>query len=194
MNLKELYPVVLKKLKTELSPKMYYHSVDHTLDVYCAVNRIAKSENINETELTILKTAALFHDIGLITKYKNHEDISAEMAIKILPDFNYTTSEIDLISSIILKTKLPQSADNMLEKILCDADLDYLGRSDFFMISHKLRYEWEELGYLHSTLKEWYQLQIKFLTEHKYYTKSAIDLRQNGKLKNIEDIKELLNY
>jgi hypothetical protein len=50
------------------------------------------------------------------------------------------------------------------------------------------------LGYLHCTLKEWYQLQIKFLTEHKYYTKTAIDLRQNGKLKNIEDIKELLNF
>ncbi len=194
MNLKELYPIVIKKLKSELSPKMFYHSVDHTLDVYCATNRIAKSENLDENELIILKTAALFHDIGLIKKYKDHEDVSAEIAREFLPEYDYSPDEIDLISSIIMKTKLPQSAENKLEKILCDADLDYLGRSDFYMISHKLRHEWEELGFWHSSLKEWYQLQVKFLSEHQYYTKTAIDLRQNGKLKNIQEIKNLLNF
>jgi hypothetical protein len=108
-----------------------------------------------------------------------------------LPSFGYTEAEIDLVCSLINATRLPQIANTKLEKILCDADLDYLGRDDFSMIAHKLRYEWEELGYLHSTLKEWYLLQVEFLEGHQYFTDSAKILRHNGKIKNLLEIKDL---
>lgn len=184
---------LILKLKNELSHKLYYHSVEHTLDVLCAANRLAKTEKISDNDLILLKTAALFHDAGLIEKYKDHEEVSARIAKEILPDYGYTITDIETVSSIILTTKLPQQAQTQLEKILCDADLDYLGRSDFFMIAHTLRYEWEESGYLQMSLKEWYQLQFKFLNEHRYFTYSANDLRFHGKQKNLNEIKELLN-
>ncbi|NVN96225.1 MAG: HD domain-containing protein [Bacteroidetes bacterium] len=181
---------ILKKLRNELSPKLYYHSVDHTIDVYNATLRLAKTEKINRNDLLLLKTAALFHDAGLIKKYREHEDASIEIAKNTLTEFGYTQADIDIICSLISSTRLPQNPENKIAKILCDADLDHLGRDDFFMIAHKLRYEWGELGYLHSTLKEWYQLQIIFLEEHRYFTHSANDLRYNGKIKNLSEIKD----
>lgn len=182
---------VVNKLKKELSPKFYYHSPEHTLDVYNASIRFAKMENLNGHNLILLKTAALYHDIGFIKKYKDHEDISIEIAKETLVEFGYSHEDIDIICHLINCTRLPQKAENIMEEILCDADLDYLGRDDFFMIAQKLRYEWEELGYLHSTLREWYEFQINFLEEHHYFTNSGKYLRHNGKIKNLLEIKNL---
>ena len=182
---------IVSKLRTELTPKLYYHSPEHTIDVYNATLRLAKLEKISGHDLLLLKTAALYHDAGLIKRYKEHEDASVQIAIETLPEFGYSSEDIEIICRLIASTCLPQAAESKIEKILCDADLDYLGRDDFFMIAHKLRYEWEELGFLHSTLKEWYQIQIDFLGEHHYYTPSANDLRYNGKIKNLLEIKDL---
>ncbi|MFZ4401239.1 MAG: HD domain-containing protein [Bacteroidales bacterium] len=191
INFAALKKFVLQKLRNELSPKLYYHSIEHTIDVFNASSRLAKMEKIKGQDLILLKTAALLHDIGLIKKYKEHEDASIQIARESLSVFAYSKDDIDTICRMINCTRLPQCPENKMEKILCDADLDYLGRDDFFMIAHKLRYEWEELGYLHSTLKEWYQLQIKFLEEHHYFTNAANDLRYNGKIKNLLEIKDL---
>jgi uncharacterized protein len=182
---------ILTKLKKELSHKLYYHSPEHTIDVYNATIRLAKMEKVTGHDLLLLKTAALYHNSGLTVKYKEHEIVSIQIASKHLPEFGYEPQDIDLICSLIASTRLPHNATTKLEEIICDADLDYLGRDDFFMIAHKLRYEWEELGYLHSTLKEWYQIQINFLSEHKYFTESAKMMRHNGKIKNLLEVQDL---
>jgi HD superfamily phosphodiesterase len=191
INFTAVKKFAINRLRKELSRKLYYHSPDHTIDVFNATVRLAKMEKIRGHDLLLLKTAAIYHDIGLIKKYKDHEKESIQIAAETLPEFGYSSEDILIICRLIECTRLPQGAENKLEKILCDADLDYLGRDDFFMIAHKLRYEWEELGYLHSTLKEWYDLQIKFLEEHHYFTNSANDLRYNGKIKNLLEIKDL---
>ena len=92
-----------------------------------------------------------------------------------------------------MTTKLPQSAKEKLEQIICDADLDYLGRDDFYMISHRLKLEWNIFNIKPTTLKEWYGLQIEFLKNHNYFTVSAIETREEGKLKNLHEIMEIMN-
>ncbi len=92
---------------------------------------------------------------------------------------------------MIITTKLPQSANTLLEKIICDADLDYLGRPDFFMISLRLKYEWDVLGIKPTTLKEWFKIQIDFLTSHKYFTDSARALRQKMKDEHVKQVKDI---
>ena len=57
---------------------------------------------------------------------------------KLLPEFGYSETEIDTICGMILATKFPQQPHNRLEEIMCDADLDYLGRPDFFSIGNTL--------------------------------------------------------
>jgi predicted metal-dependent HD superfamily phosphohydrolase len=192
MKFAKVKKFILDKLKKELKPNLYYHGVHHTIDVLEASKRIAKMENINGTELTLLKTAALFHDIGFLIKYKSNEQESAKIAKEILPDFDYKSNEINRICNMVLSTKIPQSPKTLLDKILCDADLDYLGRDDFFIVGQKLHREWNEYG-IKCSLKQWYMQQVDFITNHKYFTESEISLRYNKKMLHLSQIKELLN-
>jgi hypothetical protein len=93
---------------------------------------------------------------------------------------------------MILATKLPQKPGDKLSEILCDADLDYLGRDDFYINALKLYREWNELGIIMS-LKEWYHLQVDFLKSHTYFTDTAIKRRQKKKNFHLNQVKELLN-
>lgn len=138
---------VLNKLKKELKPNLFYHCFDHTIDVYESAINLAKFENITGNDLVYLETAALFHDTGFLFAYNDHEEGSIEFAKTHLPCFGYTKEEIDIITKMIRTTKLPQSPTTLTEKILCDADLDYMGRDDFFMIANRLLCEWNLNGF-----------------------------------------------
>jgi hypothetical protein len=70
---------------------------------------------------------------------------------------------------------------------MCDADLDYLGRDDFHVIADYLRRELREHGKLNSD-RLWDQIQVSFLNQHTYFTKSAIRLRQAKKEKHLQEI------
>ncbi|MFA8299063.1 MAG: HD domain-containing protein [Hyphomicrobiales bacterium] len=194
MNYKGAYKVIVPKLLKELDPNLYYHSTSHTMDVIESATKLCEIEGLSKEDTILVKTAALFHDTGMLKTYQGHEDASIEIANEILPGYGYTEEQIQKINRMILTTKLPQSATTICEKIICDADLDYLGRKDFFMISHQLRYEWEVLGLKQTNLIEWYQSQILFLEHHEYFTKSAFESRSEGKKKNLILIKELLNF
>lgn len=185
---------ILGELQKGLKPTLYYHDINHTLDVYHSVERIAALEKVSKHEEILIKTAALFHDSGMLRTYIGHEEASCEIAQETLPKYNYQREEVNCICKMIMTTKLPQSASEKLEMIICDADLDYLGRDDFYMISHRLKLEWNLRNINKTTLKEWYELQVKFLENHTYFTKAACDSRFKGKQINLEQIKELLNH
>ena len=194
MNFEKARDFIIKKLSEELNPDLTYHSIEHTLDVLQAATNLAGLEKLNGRDQTLLKTAALFHDSGMLKTYIGHEDASVEIVQEYLPDFEYNQDEINTVSKMIITTKLPQSATTFLEKILCDADLDYLGREDFFMIAHQLQYEWNVLGVRPTTLREWYDLQIKFLEDHEFFTASAQKLRNEKKADNLKQVKELVCF
>ena len=183
---------VLKKLRDELKPELYYHCYHHTIDVYESTKKLAKLENIVGKDLILLETAALFHDTGFLVKYEDHEEQSASVARKYLPQFGYSSEDIEKICQMIVSTKLPQSPKNILDKILCDADLDYMGRDDFFMIANKLLCEWNVNG-IFTTLKKWYHIQVDFLSNNNYFTKSAKMMHKEKKKKNLSQILELLS-
>lgn len=193
MNFEGAKNFILNKLTRELDPRLTYHSLAHTLDVHDSAVRIGKLEGLSEYSLVLLRTAAVFHDSGMLITYRGHEEASVQIIRDILPGFSYTPEEISRIESMIHTTKIPQSADEKLSMILCDADLDYLGREDYFMISHQLKYEWDVLNINPTTLSDWYALQLKFVGNHRYFTKSARETRQDKKLSNLAQIREILN-
>jgi predicted metal-dependent HD superfamily phosphohydrolase len=184
---------MLDKLSKELSPNLYYHDINHTLDVLRSAEILMDAEQIDTSEQIIVKTACVFHDSGMLRTYVGHEEASCGLAIEILPAFNYPDQAIARINRMIMTTKLPQSATDPLEQIICDADLDYLGRNDFFMISHRLKFEWDIHNFKKTTLKEWYDLQVSFLTNHVYFTKAAIESREAMKQQNLREIIQLMN-
>jgi len=184
---------IVQRLKAELKPTLYYHSVEHTLDVHKAASRLTESEQIEEKYQTLIETAALYHDAGILVRYTEHETASADLAKMILPRFDYAPDEIDYINRLIMVTRLPQRPSSLEEKILCDADLDYLGRDDFFIHAFQLRLEWQVNGIKQMNLHDWFTSQVSFLSGHQYFTKSAILLRNEQKQKNLQEIMQLLN-
>lgn len=188
----DLQELLLNKLEKELPPHLYYHNVKHTIDVVTQVELIGLGEGVSDEELLIMKTAALFHDSGHILGYDEHERFSTLIAREILPDYFYTQTQIEQICELIFATQMPPNPKNKLEEIICDADLDYLGRSDMIPVSTMLYRELKEFNMVKSW-NEWNRMQIKFISKHQYFTNTALSLREVNKQKQIERIKGLLN-
>jgi predicted metal-dependent HD superfamily phosphohydrolase len=193
MSLTNLTEFIVEKMRRELPEYVVYHSVEHTLDVHQAAIRLAGLEGLDEASTRLVSAAALLHDSGITVSFKNHEDISADIAEKYLPSFGFKPEEIEKIKQMIITTKLPQSATTIEAQILCDADLDYLGRGDFFIIGQKLRLEWELSGNK-INLCEWYIIQMDFLKKHQYFTESARKLREQRKQENLMEIEHLCTF
>ena len=179
---------IFQKLENELPRHLSYHSVEHINDVRDAAERIGKAENITDHERLLLLTAACYHDAGFIKGAKEHEMESCRIASEALPQFGYSETDIATINGMIMATKIPQSPNNHLEQILADADLDYLGRDDFFTIGEKLFNELSMFGFINSE-NEWNKLQERFLTAHHYFTETAIATRQQQKEEHLQTIK-----
>jgi adenylate cyclase len=187
----DLQEYILDMIEKDLPPDLFYHNLKHTVDVVTEVELIGWAEGSSDEELLILKTAALFHDTGHTIAYDNHEFHGTQIARKILPKFNYTQEEIDNICDLIMSTKLPPNPQNLLEAILCDADLDYLGRIDFIPVSNTL---FEELKIRNkiTTLNDWNLMQLSFISKHQYFTETARKLREVNKQIQIDRIKKLI--
>ena len=184
---------IVSRLENELDANLYYHDVYHTTrSVLPAAKHLAELCRIGSENLLLLKTAVLFHDTGYIEQYSENEPIGAAIAARHLPDFGYTGEQVEVIQGLILATRMPQSPRTLLEQIICDADLDSLGRDDFFIHSEKLRLELMSRGNYFSLMK-WYKIQVEFLQSHTYFTQEAHTLRDPGKQKNLEEMLNLLH-
>jgi class 3 adenylate cyclase len=187
----DLQEIVLDKLERELPSYLYYHNVKHTVDVVTEVELIGWAEGVDDEDILVLKTAGLFHDFGHIIAYDEHELHGTQLAQEYLPKYGYTKQQIERICDVIMATKLPPEPKNLLEKIICDADLDYLGRSDMIPVSNTLYKELKEQDKI-GTLNDWNKLQLKFISGHSYFTRTAQSLREVNKQKQIERIRDLI--
>lgn len=191
MDFEVVKQLVLDKLSNDLHKNLTYHCVSHTIDVMESAERLAIYEGVNGHDIELIKTAALLHDLGFLESYQGHEDISIRMAGEMLPQYGYSDEDIEKIQGMIRSTQIPQTPTNKLEEILADADLDYLGRDDLFLIGQRLQYEWLKHGFI-ATLKEWHEKQLTFLKAHSYFTPSANKLRAKTKAENIDQLESLL--
>jgi len=187
----DMQELVLDKLERELPDYLFYHNVKHTVDVVTEVELIGWGEGCTDEEILLLKTAGLFHDAGHTVAYDDHEFHGAVIAREMLPKYNYTSEQIERICSVIMSTKLPPKPTNLLEEIICDSDLDYLGRSDFIPVSNTLFEELKAQNKMGS-LNDWNKIQVKFISGHQYFTKTARSLREVNKNLQIERIRNLI--
>lgn len=187
-----LFKDIKQKLRNELPAGIYYHNEKHALNIMNATEFLGFGEEIYNEDILILKTAALLHDIGFLSQYHNNEKVGAEFAKSILPNYNFSEDQIELIASLIVATEPNREPKTLLEEIMKDADLDYLGRNDFREISHKLMNEYIENQVVKTPI-EFHEAQVKFLLSHKFYTDTAKSSRKEKKKKNIELAVELYN-
>jgi len=187
----DIQEMILDKLESELPAYLYYHNVKHTVDVVTEVELIGWAEGLDDEGILLLKTAALFHDAGHTIEYDEHEYHGTQLVKSLLPEYGYSEEQIRKICEIIMATKLPPQPRDIYQEIICDADLDYLGRSDMIPVSNTLFKELNEQDKI-GTLNEWNKLQLKFISGHTYFTKTARSLREVNKQKQIERIKKLI--
>jgi len=171
---------VLARLKSELPQYLAYHGMNHTLDVLNVCDQYIRRENLSEEERYLLRIGAIVHDMGFLIGPANHEAVGAEMAGVLMKDLGMKQHIIEQVKGLVMATKIPQTPLNYLQKIICDADLDYLGRDDYPTISVKL---FEELKHMNiiTTEQQWKDLQINFLKSHHFQTPFAIKNREPKK-------------
>lgn len=190
IDLDKIRKHVLLKLEDNLPPHLTYHSVGHTNDVLKQAVVIAEEEGItSRSEILLLQVGALYHDAGFVAVYNGHEEKGCEIATEELAQFGLGTDDISTICSLIMATKMPQSPQTILEKIICDADLDYLGRGDYYMTSENLYHEALHEGLVRDE-HEWTLQQVSFLEKHRYFTGTSRLKREPLKQQHLEELKK----
>jgi uncharacterized protein len=176
------------RLAAELSPLFTYHSLWHTeSEVVRVVDQLARASGLSEDERLLLQTAAWFHDLGCVVQRFEHEAIGVGIVDVMLPGWGYSPAQVRAVQDMIMATRLPQSPRTALEELLADADLDVLGRADYFERNAVLRDELARLGAQLTDL-EWCRDQQRFLIEHHYFSPAARQLREAGKQRNIAQL------
>jgi HD superfamily phosphodiesterase len=187
MSIDKLKNFITSKLSNELPKTLSYHNLSHTLYVFEEVNGYIYRLKIGDHDALLLRTAALLHDIGFIWVYSNHEERGVQFAEDELPKWGYSENDIKIISGMIMSTKIPQSPKTLLEEIICDSDLGYLGTDTFYTTSQCLFKEFLEYKILKKP-EDWDQVQIDFLKSHTFQTEYAKGHRDPLKQKYLSEL------
>ncbi len=190
MVFEEIQHTVYQEILAKLPEHLTYHNLDHTAYVIEKAIFLAMELKVSANDLHLLKLAALFHDTGFIDIPKNHEEKSCNIAKGYLEN-NYPESELKKIYGMIMATKIPQSPTTLLENILADADLEYLGTDLFEKIGKTL---FEELKHFNPDFTEqaWDELQLVFMQKHHFHTEYCQKHREPKKQENLLTVKKRL--
>jgi putative nucleotidyltransferase with HDIG domain len=168
---------------------LLYHNLAHTQKVAKAALRIADHYQLNERDLFIVTTAAWFHDIGYLDDFDHHEIKGVQVAVAFLREHGVLEEITQAVSNCILATRMPQSATNRLEEIVCDADMFHLGSEEFTENNKLLRKEIEIKRKISISKDEWRNNTILFLEAHRYYTDYCQSLLNGKKNQILESLK-----
>ena len=182
---------ILGKLRHGLPRTRTYHNFSHTLDVYRSAVALAMQYDLDKEEMDLLRTAALYHDSGFLIQDHEHEMAGCSIAREALPEFGYSEAQIERVCDLVMATKLPTDPKDTLGMILCDADLDYLGRSDFFRIGATLFQEFKHYGIVKDE-RGWNELQVRFMESQTYYTPISRAEREPVKQLHLQKVKAWL--
>lgn len=184
----------LERLQQELQPHVVYHSVAHTAcEVIQAVEQMVVLEGVAAADAVLLRTAVYFHDLGFIQQRIGHEQAGVQIACEVLPRFGYSTAQIETVCNLIMATRMPQTPHTLFEQIIADADLSVLGGADFAIRNQQLRLEIAAEGTGFSDTA-WYEGQVAFLQQHRYWTAAARSLYDAAKQRHLAQFQALLGH
>lgn len=190
--LEKIESYIYNFFKEKATGEYVYHDITHTQNVVEMAEKLAKKEKLNDDEIEILKIASWFHDLGYYDNHENHEEESCRIAEEFLKKENYPDEKIEQVKSCILATKMAHSPKNKLEEIICDADLSHLGSKDFEDRNELFRIELEKTTGKKFKEFEWLENNVNFLTEHKFYTRYALENFEEQKIENLVKIRKKL--
>ena len=168
-----------------------YHNIQHTLDVVAAAKELGSAFNLHSKEEELLILAAWFHDSGYDKGPIGHEERSCQYAKAFLEKHSFEESDIKIIQNCIMATKMPQSPNSLLEKILCDADMSHLGKKIYWERCGRIRQEFTLTQNKTMSEPEWIQFELDFINNQEYHTQKAKELFDTRKQKHIRQLNKL---
>jgi predicted metal-dependent HD superfamily phosphohydrolase len=178
--------------KDKLPDDNCYHNLTHTEEVVGVAKELARLSNVNDEDMETLIIAAWFHDIGYLKQCEGHEEASAEMAADFLQSNNYPDDKINKVKDLIRVTRIPQRPKNLLQEIICDADLHHLGVKDFAEKGEMLRCEIEKYVDKKFSNSDWLKNNIMFFKHQEFFTPAAKEKFEAQKKINLNKIKDEL--
>ena len=178
------------RMERELASYCTFHSLVRTKDeIIPTVQILSEAAGLDEQQALLLRTAAWFQDLGRIEQHDDHRLRSAQIAGNVLPVFGFAPEQVAIITDLILATRMPQTPRNELESIIADADLAWLGQTEFFEQSQRLRTELIYTGVLLTDMA-WHERLLRLLQSHHYHTPIACELYDEQKLVNLHALAE----
>lgn len=185
----EVEKYVYSLLSEKLHSNYLYHNLAHTQRVVEKTREISANLEVTVIDVENLEIAAWFHDVGFIESGDNHEEKSVKIAVDFLKSHKLSEDRLQVITGLILATKMNSVPETILEKILRDSDAAHLASKNFFNYNSLLRKEWELVLDKKYTNKEWIALNLSFFTQkHRYYTDFALKNWSKAKEKNLSKI------
>lgn len=179
--------------KDKLSSVYFYHNFIHTVYTVNKAEEIMKNTPVSEEDQEKVLVALWFHDTGYIECALNHEERSVEVMKAFLHEENYPEDYIADVEKLILATKIHYEPQNLLEKIVKDADFSHFAGHDYTDISDALRKEWELTNVRCFSNEEWNAGNLDMLkNKHTFYTDYAKENWEPLKKKNIKKIEKKL--
>lgn len=174
--------------KRNEKPYLLYHNIVHTHHVVKRTQEIAGFYELNNEDLFVLQTAAWFHDTGhLLGVLERHEEAGVRLMVNFLSD-RVWEPVLDRIAHCIMATSSLVKPVSLVEMILCDADTYHLGTPEFRQTDTLV---WQELEKRTGQIVERkYELSLRFLESHTFYTEYCRNLLNPGKQDNIEWLKQ----
>ncbi len=167
-----------------------FHDLTHTKQVVEAVVEIGLGSGVSERELALLQLAAWFHDCGYAQGAEGHEERGCQQAVHFLSKHGVPDQDLDIVTRCIMATRLPFKPKDLLEEILCDADLSHLGKKIYWDRCGRLR---QEILLARNTVMsepEWVAFELDFMNNHRYFTGMAEELYNERKLKHIKQLRK----
>ncbi len=163
----------------------------HTEGVVQMAEKLAHHYELVKSQRLVVLAAAWFHDVGyLLGPKQEHEERGAEEAATFLKTQSVSPDLIHQVQQCIRATKLPQTPANLLEEIVCDADLSHLGSDTYKEQTKLLRKEVEQLTGREISGSDWRQGNINFLSSHQYFTPYAQKHLNKGKEANLDQLRQ----
>lgn len=187
---KQVEDYVTDLLDKQLPGYMVYHNIEHTREVVNAILHIAHEMELAPDQTDIVVVAGWFHDCGHCFSYNGHEEFSKYVAGVYLLGKDCSNDFLNEVLDCIDATKMPQRPRNLLQSVICDADLFHFARKDYDCYEKRLRTEWAMGLDKHYTDEKWQRINLELLVTHTYFSEYGKKVLQPQKEKNIQILKE----
>ncbi|PHI19305.1 HD family phosphohydrolase [Lewinellaceae bacterium SD302] len=177
-------------INDNIGPRFVFHNFQHTYAVVKALHEIVEHFELSEREKFVLELSAWFHDVGYKDGWEGHEERGAAQAKNFLDrqEESFTPETYEQVRGCIMATSMPHDPQNLLERIVCDADLSHLGESSYWDRCGRVRQEFALTRDMIMSDQEWIDFELNFMLGHDYQTEAAREIYGDRKDRHVKQL------